>query len=196
MRSPIDVRRCTKRARLSIAWVSRFTTSATSGRCTFTTTSSPETSVARCTWPIDAAASGVQSKRREHLFDRPAELLLDDLADLVGSRRRHRGLQLRELGDDRRGQQVAAGGRDLAELDEHAAAVLERRAQARPELRVGDAGGRREPAVQQPVVARDAEHLAEAQRRRERAPHPLDRVRELRQPAEALVADPSRRAGR
>jgi hypothetical protein len=35
-----------------------------SGRCTFTTTSSPVGSVARWTWPIEAAAIGISSKVR------------------------------------------------------------------------------------------------------------------------------------
>ena len=41
---------------------SRATSSATPGRCTLTTTDSPVTRRARCVWPIDAAASGSQSK--------------------------------------------------------------------------------------------------------------------------------------
>ena len=35
-----------------------------SGRCTFTATAFPFGSVARCTWPIDAAATGSSSKSR------------------------------------------------------------------------------------------------------------------------------------
>ena len=42
------------------------TSRATDGRCTFTTTASPVTSVAACTWAIDAAANGVAIERREH----------------------------------------------------------------------------------------------------------------------------------
>ena len=42
---------------------SSWTRAATDGRCTFTTTSSPVRSVAPWTWAIEAAASGVVSKR-------------------------------------------------------------------------------------------------------------------------------------
>ena len=41
---------------------SRWTRSPTDGRCTLTTTSVPSSSVARWTWAIDAAATGVRSK--------------------------------------------------------------------------------------------------------------------------------------
>ena len=44
------------------------------GRCTFTTTSRPSRSVARCTWPSDAAASGVLSETREQRRQTDAEL--------------------------------------------------------------------------------------------------------------------------
>ena len=53
------------------------------GRCTLTTTSSPVRSVARWTWAIEAAASGVVSNDGEQLVDGTAEVGLDDLLDLV-----------------------------------------------------------------------------------------------------------------
>ena len=40
------------------------------GRCTLTTTSSPFGSVARCTWPIEAAAIGISSNSRNARCDR------------------------------------------------------------------------------------------------------------------------------
>ena len=57
----------------------------------------------------------------KRLLDGLAELAGEDLGDLVGWDRGHVRLQVRELGGERLGQQVAAGGGDLPELDEHPA---------------------------------------------------------------------------
>ena len=168
-RSPIVVRRCRNPASESIAWVSRDTMSAIPGRWTFTTTRSPVASTARCTWPIDAAASGSQSNdANTSSTGRPSSSSTTPRipsADLRGDAR----LQLGELLDQRRGEEVAARRRDLAELHEHPAALLERRPQARPERGIGDPRHRREPAVQQALPPGDPQHLLEPQRRRERA---------------------------
>lgn len=56
-------RRCAAcRARCSRIPTSASTCAVTPGRRTFTTTSAPDARVAACTWPIEAAASGVSSK--------------------------------------------------------------------------------------------------------------------------------------
>ena len=66
---------------------------------------------------------------REHEVEILAPGLVQDLVDLVGRHRRHRVLELPELGDQRRRQQVGARRRDLAELDERGAEILEHAAQ-------------------------------------------------------------------
>ncbi|MOA08739.1 hypothetical protein D3C78_1285300 [compost metagenome] len=66
----------------------------------------------------------------EHLVDGRAELLLDQRHRLLGRERRHLVLQVRQLVGDVRRQQVAAGGQQLAELDEHRAEVFQAAAQA------------------------------------------------------------------
>ncbi len=57
--------------------------------------------------------------------DGPAELRLQQLPHLVGILGRHPVLEVRELLDEGRRQQVPARGEDLAQLHEHAAAVLQ-----------------------------------------------------------------------
>ena len=96
-----------------------------SGRWTFTTTSRPLGSVARCTCPSEAAASGSALELREQVPDLPAELGLDDLLDLLEGERLGVVLEPRQRGGVRRGQQVEAGREQLAELDVRRAELLE-----------------------------------------------------------------------
>ena len=49
--------------------------SPTPGYCTFTATARPSWVMARCTWPIDAAAIGIGSHSANTLLGRRAELL-------------------------------------------------------------------------------------------------------------------------
>jgi hypothetical protein len=62
---------------------SRRTSEATCGRWTLTTTASPVTSVAACTWAMDAAARGSGAKGGEHFLEGPAEVYLHHLANGV-----------------------------------------------------------------------------------------------------------------
>jgi len=62
--------------------------------------------------------------------DGPFQGALDDGPGLAHRKRRHPVLQLRKLRGDVVGQQVAAGGKHLAELDEDRAQVLQRLADA------------------------------------------------------------------
>ena len=55
--------------------------SAMPGYWIFTATSRPSASVARCTWPIDAAAMRLLVEVGERLRERLAEIRLGDLAD-------------------------------------------------------------------------------------------------------------------
>ena len=106
----------------------------------------------------------------ERLVDRLAELGLEHLLDLV---RRHAldvGVQVRELVGDRRGQQVGAGGGDLAELHEHPARALEHDPQ--PARKIGGVE-RRDRAVtdvDEVLLAGVADQLAKATDGREHAP--------------------------
>ena len=100
------------------------------GRSTLTTTSSPVRRRAACTCAIEAAASGVSSNSANTSLDRAAVGALGDRARLGAGKRRHVVLQLRELVGDVGGQQVAARGQRLAELDEDRPQFLEREAQA------------------------------------------------------------------
>ena len=61
-----------------------------SGRCTLTATRLPFGSVARCTWPIDAAATGVVLELEEEPLDRAAELLDDHPLRLLERERTRR----------------------------------------------------------------------------------------------------------
>ena len=70
-------------------------------------------------------------ERREGGPDRHAELALDDRLRLCAVERQHAVLQQGEIVDDVRRHEVAAGGQDLAELDEDRPEFLQRQAQAR-----------------------------------------------------------------
>ena len=89
----------------------------TDGRCTFTTTSVPSSRVARCTWAIDAAATGVALEAGEGGGDLAAQLLLDDPLHHVPRLGRHLVAALLELGDDLLGEDALARREDLPELD-------------------------------------------------------------------------------
>ena len=77
MKSRARTRSRTTRAAERISCRSDSICRGASGRCTFTTTSSPVGSVARCTWPIEAAAIGDLLESEERLLDREPDLLLD-----------------------------------------------------------------------------------------------------------------------
>ena len=130
MKSSERTRSRTTRAADRISWRSDSIWRGASGRCTLTTTSSPVGSVARCTWPIDAAAIGGSSKREERLLDREPQLLLDHPPHVGERDRRHVVLQLAQLGDDVRRHHVGAGREELAELDERRPELVEHLAQA------------------------------------------------------------------
>ena len=87
-------------------------------RCTFTTTSSPVTSRAACTWAIDAAASGCPVELGEHRLERtgpgPAWMTARTSANGSGGTWSR---QLLELVDELVGEQALAGRDDLGELD-------------------------------------------------------------------------------
>jgi hypothetical protein len=104
-------------------------TSSMPGRSTFTATSRPSCSVAKCTCAMEALATGSASK----LANRPPRLAgrvaLDDGARLCTGERRHLVLQLGQFVGDVRRHQVAPGGQHLAELDEDRPQVLQRQSQ-------------------------------------------------------------------
>ena len=94
--------------------------------CTFTATRVPSLSLASCTWPSDALASGARSKSVEDRVDLLAELRLDALGDLVERARRHLILQPLELAAERVGQEVRHDREQLADLDEQALELEDR----------------------------------------------------------------------
>ena len=124
----------------------------------------PSRSTARCTCASDAAASGVSSTLREHLVERPAELVLDPAPHLGERARRHGVVEAAEAADERRGEDVGARADDLAELHEEAgqvdAEVVEAARDAVVDALPG--GRRRRPAhalaQQQPAVGEDGRH--------------------------------------
>ena len=132
------------------------------GRSTFTATSRPSVVTAKCTWAIEAAATGTSSKLREQRVDRLAELALDDAPGLGAGKGRQMVLQPREVGGDLFAQQIGAGRQRLAELDEGRPHLLQRRRQplARP-ARVAAAGEQPRPGDQR---RRDAQRLERKQR--------------------------------
>ena len=104
------------------------------GRSTLTATSRPSVVTAKCTWAIEAAATGVIVEAGEQRVDRLAELGLDDAPGLGAGEGRQVVLQSRQVGGDLLAQKVGAGRQRLAELDEGRAHLLQRRRQplARP----------------------------------------------------------------
>jgi hypothetical protein len=122
------------------------------GRCTLTTTRSPVSSVARWTWPIVPAASGcgsTLSKTSSH-----AELGLHHRDDLRLRQRRDVVLEVRELVDELRRQQVGPRREDLAELGEGRSELLEREAELPRPRRLGAVATPLDP-VAQAVPAED-----------------------------------------
>ena len=85
---------------------------------TFTTTASPEWSVARWTWPIEAEAIDAGSKAANNSVDRPAQFGFDQLPDHLGRVGRHVGLELLKLLGQPHAHQVGPGAQLLSELDE------------------------------------------------------------------------------
>jgi hypothetical protein len=112
----------------------------------------------------------------EGLLDRPAQLLLDEGTDLLCRDGPHRGAQMGELVDHRLGQQVAAGGGDLSELDEHPAHLLDGQAEPVAELGGGDPRGREELGPGQPVAPRRRQHLPRPREGGQAAADPPDGV--------------------
>ena len=110
----------------------RRTDSSMPGRCTLTTTCDPSGSCARYTWPIDAAATRLPVEARgTPRSTGDLELLLEHLGDAVARRRPHVVLQ------QCRARAAACGEirservlTHLAQLHEHAAALLEREPEA------------------------------------------------------------------
>jgi hypothetical protein len=74
-------------------------------------------------------------ERRERLLHRLAELVLDHPAHVVGVDGRDVGPQVRELARDDLGEDVGARRRDLPELHEHPARLLEHTSETPGELR-------------------------------------------------------------
>ena len=136
---------------------------ATAARCTLTTTSSPVSSVAACTWAIEAAASGVVSNVANTSSRRRAEVGLDHQAHRVERLGGHLVAAQLELGDQLLGEQALAAGDDLPELDVRRPEALGGGAQAAGH--VGTAGLRRGEATA------PAAHVPRTERAAERADH-------------------------
>ena len=102
---------------------------ARSGRCTLTATRRPFGSVARCTWPIDAAASGVGSNSVKSCSIERLEVFADHALDVRVRERPDVVLEAAQLGDDVRRDDVGPRREQLAELDEGRAELVEHLAQ-------------------------------------------------------------------
>ena len=134
------------------------------GRWTLTTTASPVRSRARWVWPIDAAASGSQSNSAKT----SSTVAPSSASSTAAMRSRGSGgtrfCSVASSSHTSAGQQVDAGGGDLAELDVDAAGLLEHPAQAhRLAVDVDRRAGRRErpealPPGQADELAVAAEH--------------------------------------
>ena len=159
---PNGVRRCASSPRRASAARSRSIVASMPGRWTLTTTCSPLCSRARCVWPIEAAASGSQSNSANTASMSPSSAT-STAATASRGLRRHPVLQRRQLGAHLGRQEVDAGGGDLAELDVHAARLLEHAPQAAPpgspgRVRAPDRGpkpSRRARRDELPVAAED-----------------------------------------
>ena len=97
----------------------------TPGYCTLTATSRPSGSTARCTWPIDAAATGTGSQSRNSRSGCVAELLRDDLLGQARRHRRHVGLQRGQRGLGLGRETLGDEGDHLARLHDGALHVAE-----------------------------------------------------------------------
>ena len=143
------------------------------GRCTLTATRRPFGSTARCTWPIEAAASGCLVELEEEPLDRLPELLQDHALDVRERERLDVVLQAAQLGDDVRRHDVGPGREQLPELDERRPELVEHLAQ------VPAAQGRRAGVAVPPAVEHEAEAVADRD------------LGDLAQPADARGLRPS-----
>ena len=103
--------------------------------CTFTTASVAPALVplarrARCTWPIEAEASGVVSKSTKSVSSGASSSVSMVVADGVRVVGRHVGLQLLEFVGERHADLVGPRAEDLAELDERRAELFDRQPDA------------------------------------------------------------------
>ena len=165
------------RATSRITAASRSTRSATPGRCTFTTTRSPVTSVARWVWPIDAAASGSKSNSANACLDR----LVERATRSPRGRRRRRSAARSTAAS--RARVVRVSGRRSVRVDAiwpnftiipPASSIVRRRRRAKSA--VSTACSDRYRTCTQVVVAGVADQLAHATDRRERVLRRADRV--------------------
>ena len=106
------------------------------GRSTLTATSSPSVVTAKCTWAIEAAATGFSSNALNTCstgWPRSASIVARAAAT---GKRRQAILERCQIVGDVVAQEIGAGREALAELDEGRAHLLERRGQplARPAL--------------------------------------------------------------
>ena len=109
----------------------------------------PFGSVARCTCPIEAAASGFSSNsRKSRSIDWPSSSWIDAL-DVLERERADVVLQPAQLGDDVRRDDVGPGREQLAELDERRPELVEHLAQV-PRAS-GRRGGRAAASARQQV---------------------------------------------
>ena len=120
----------------------------------------------------------LELERAEGPLDRLAELGLEHLPDLGLRDLADVGAQLRELVGGRRGQHVGPRRGDLAELDQHPAGVLEHRAQAARQVGRLERRPRRVAEVQQVLLARVGDQLAQPPVRCERRAGGADRVQQ------------------
>ena len=126
---PSGVRRCASSASSASAARSRSMTSSTPGRCTFTTTASPECELRAVGLTDRRGGDRLPVERGERLLDRPAELLLEHGPHVLRRLRRDPVLELAQLLADLGREQVDAGGGDLTELHVDATGLLEGPAQ-------------------------------------------------------------------
>ena len=100
--------------------------SSTPGYCTFTATARPSRVMARCTWPIDAAAIGTGSHSANTSVGIAAQLGPDHAGGQLGAHRRGVGLQLGQGVAHVLGQALVEVAGHLAELHERALHLAER----------------------------------------------------------------------
>ncbi len=170
------------------------------GRSTLTATSRPSCSVAKCTWAIDALATGLGVEAGKELVDAPPEGLLDQRGGLGGRKRRHAVLQLGQFVGHVQRQQVAPRRQHLAELDEDRAEPFQRQAQAHAARLIEAAAERDRPrqrahpalpeARHRQLVESEAQHGEHDEHQPHETPHGGGRraLREARKPLAAPCA--------
>ena len=99
--------------------------SRTSGRCTFTATRPPLRSSARCTWPSDAEASGLSSKKAKAFEIRTPSSSVTACSTLGERDRLRLVLQARQSFQVLGRKEVGSRRKKLADLDEGRAHGLE-----------------------------------------------------------------------